>query len=91
MKREYSPNLLASSWFYFSIRQICCIIFGKKQKLTVKDEKDDTVRNTQSKFDRETIAVLLGDKKMKYLKFCNVATTLNHSYKTANDLQIMDN
>jgi hypothetical protein len=54
-------------------------------------KKDDTVRNLlESKFDRETIAVLLGvDKKeiAEILQRCNYSESF---IKTANDLQIMD-
>jgi hypothetical protein len=48
------------------------------------------VRNLlESKFDRETLAVLLGIDKKKYPKYCNAVITLT-LFKTANDLQIMD-
>ena len=54
-------------------------------------KKDDTVRNLlESKFDRETIAVLLGvDKKeiAEILQRCNYSESF---IQTANDLQIMD-
>ena len=54
-------------------------------------KKDDTVRNLlEFKFDRETIAVLLGvDKKeiAEILQRCNYSESF---IKTANDLQIMD-
>ena len=54
-------------------------------------KKDDTVRNLlESKFDRETLAVLLGvDKKeiAEILQRCNYSEAF---IKTANDLQIMD-
>jgi hypothetical protein len=52
-------------------------------------KKDDTVRNLlESKFDRETLAVLLGiDKEIpEILQRCNYSDFI----KTANDLQIMD-
>jgi hypothetical protein len=40
-------------------------------------KKDDTVRNLlESKFDRETLAVLLGIDKKKYPKYCNAVITL---------------
>jgi hypothetical protein len=52
-------------------------------------KKDDTVRNLfESKFDRETLAVLGIDKK-EIPKYCNAVITLTF-IKTANDLQIMD-
>lgn len=68
--------------------------FGKKSvelKRLKKMKKDDTVRNLlESKFDRETLAVLLGvDKKeiAEILQRCNYSEAF---IKTANDLQIMD-
>ena len=68
--------------------------FGKKSvelKLLKKMKKDDTVRNLlESKFDRETLAVLLGvDKKeiAEIMQRCNYSEAF---IKTANDLQIMD-
>ena len=54
-------------------------------------KKDETVRNLlASKFDRETIAVLLGIDKNdipEILGRCNYSESF---IKTANDLQIMD-
>lgn len=54
-------------------------------------KKDDTVRNLlESKFDRETLSVLLGiDKKdiAEILQRCNYSEEF---IRTANDLQIMD-
>ena len=54
-------------------------------------KKDDTVRNLlESKFDRETIAALLGiDKKeiAEILSHCNYSEAF---IATANDLQILD-
>jgi len=68
--------------------------FGKKPtelKRLKAMKKDDTVRNLlESKFDRETIAVLLGvDKKeiAEILQRCNYSESF---IQTANDLQIMD-
>jgi len=68
--------------------------FGKKSvelKRLKKMKKDDTVRNLlESKFDRETLAVLLGvDKKeiAEIMQRCNYSEAF---IKTANDLQIMD-
>jgi len=68
--------------------------FGKKPKELKKlkaMKKDDTVRNLlESKFDRETISVLLGiDKRdiAEILQHCNYSESF---IKTANDLQIMD-
>jgi hypothetical protein len=68
--------------------------FGKKPKelkRLTEMKKDDTVRNLlETKFDRETIAVLLGvDKKeiAEILERCNYSESF---VKTANDLQILD-
>lgn len=68
--------------------------FGKKPKELKKlkaMKKDDTVRTLlESKFDRETISVLLGvDKKeiAEILQRCNYSESF---IQTANDLQIMD-
>lgn len=68
--------------------------FGNKNKELRKlktMKKDDTVRNLlASKFDRETIAVLLGIDKNEIpeiLARCNYSESF---IRTANDLQIMD-
>lgn len=68
--------------------------FGKKPnelKRLKEMKKDDTVRNLlETKFDRETISVLLGiDKKeiAEILARCNYSESF---VKTANDLQILD-
>ena len=68
--------------------------FGNKSKELKKlkeMKKDDTVRNLlASKFDRETLAVLLGvDKKeiAEILTHCNYSESF---IQTANDLQILD-
>lgn len=68
--------------------------FGNKSnelKKLKKMKKDDTVRHLlESKFDRETLGVLLGvDKK----EIAEILTRCNYSeefIRTANDLQIMD-
>lgn len=68
--------------------------FGKKTRelLRLKEmKKDDTVRNLlETKFDRETISVLLGinkDEIAEVLSRCNYSDSF---IKTANDLQILD-
>ncbi len=68
--------------------------FGNKPKelRKLRDmRKDDTVRNLlETKFDRETIAVLLGIDKNdipEILSHCNYSQSF---IETANDLQIMD-
>jgi hypothetical protein len=69
-------------------------LFGKKPAELKKLQalkKDDTVRTMlESKFDRETIAVLLGVNKNdipEILARCNYSESF---VKTANDLQILD-
>lgn len=92
---EYSPNafgrVLGS---IFNPADMLYNFFGKNPKELKKlreMRKDDTVRNLlESKFDRETIAVLLGvDKKeiAEILERCNYSELF---IQTANDLQIMD-
>jgi hypothetical protein len=68
--------------------------FGNKPKELKKLKEmrnDDTVRNLlETKFDRETIAVLLGidkDEIPEILQRCNYSQTF---IETANDLQILD-
>lgn len=68
--------------------------FGKKPrelKRLKEMKKDDTVRNLlETKFDRETICVLLGVNKKEIaeiLERCNYSEAF---VKTANDLQILD-
>ena len=69
-------------------------VFGKKpaeMRRLREMKKDDTVRNAlASKFDRETLAALLGVDKAEIV---NILERCNYSeafIKTANDLQIMD-
>lgn len=69
-------------------------IFGKKpaeMRRLREMKKDDTVRNAlASKFDRETLAALLGvskDEIAEILERCNYSEAF---ITTANDLQIMD-
>ena len=92
---EYSPSafgrVLGS---IFNPADMLYNFFGKKPKelKRIKQmKKDDTVRNLlASKFDRETIAVLLGIEKneiAEILERCNYSESF---VKTANDLQIMD-
>ncbi len=91
----YSPNafgrVLGS---IFNPADMLYNFFGKKPRelRRLKEmKKDDTVRNLlASKFDRETVAVLLGVTKKEIaeiLERCNYSEAF---VKTANDLQIMD-
>jgi len=92
---EYSPN--AFTRVLNSITNPADMLynfFGKKPKELKKLKemrKDDTVRNLlESKFDRETLAVLLGIEKNEIpeiLQHCNYSQSF---IETANDLQIMD-
>jgi len=92
---EYSPNAFGKVMgSIFNPADMLYNFFGKKPKelKRLKEmNKDDTVRNLlESKFDRETISVLLGvDKKeiAEILERCNYSESF---VKTANDLQILD-
>jgi len=92
---EYSPNafgrVLGS---IVNPADMLYNFFGKKPKELKRlreMKKDDTVRNLlESKYDRETLAVLLGIDKSEIaeiLQRCNYSESFA---KTANDLQIMD-
>lgn len=92
---EYSPGafgrVLGS---IFNPADMLYNFFGKKSRELRKlkeMKKDDTVRNLlASKFDRETISVLLGiDKKeiAEIMERCNYSESF---IKSANDLQILD-
>lgn len=92
---EYSPNAFGNILgSMFNPADALYNFFGKKGnqlKRLKQIKKDETVRNLlESKFDRETLATLLGiDKKeiAEILDRCNYSETF---IKTANDLQIMD-
>ena len=92
---ERSPNAMGRVLgSIFNPTDMLYNFFGKKPnelKKLKQMKKDDTVRNLlDSKFDRETLAVLLGvDKK----EIAEILTRCNYSesfIQTANDLQIMD-
>ncbi len=92
---EYSPRAFSRVMnSIFNPADMLYNFFAKKPKelRKLKDmKKDDKVRTLlESKFDRETIAVLLGvDKKeiAEILTHCNYSETF---INTANDLQILD-
>jgi hypothetical protein len=92
---EYSPGAFSKVMnSIFNPADMLYNFFGKKPKelKRLKEmKKDDTVRNLlESKFDRETIAALLGiDKKeiAEILSHCNYSEAF---IATANDLQILD-
>lgn len=92
---EYSPGafkrILSS---VFNPADLLHNTFGKKpteMRRLREMKKDDTVRNVlASKFDRETLAALLGvskDEIVEILERCNYSEAF---ITTANDLQIMD-
>ena len=92
---EYAPNAFGKVLgSIFNPADMLYNLFGSKPKELKKLKemrKDDTVRNLlESKFDRETIAVLLGiDVKdiPEILQRCNYSDSF---IQTANDLQILD-
>lgn len=92
---EYSPNAFGKVMgAIFNPADALYNFFGKKPnelKRLKEMKKDDTVKNLlETKYDRETIAVLLGvDKKeiAEILERCNYSESF---VKTANDLQILD-
>jgi hypothetical protein len=92
---EYSPKAFSRVLnSIFNPADMLYNFFGKKPKelRRLKDmKKDDTVKNLlETKFDRETISILLGiDKKeiAEILQHCNYSESF---IQTANDLQILD-
>jgi hypothetical protein len=92
---EYSPGAFSRVMnSIFNPADMLYNFFGKKPrelKRLKEMKKDDTVRNLlETKFDRETIAALLGiDKKeiAEILQHCNYSEAF---IVTANDLQILD-
>jgi hypothetical protein len=91
MKQVNIPKCIWKSSGSILTLQICCITFWNPKELKKLKEmkKDDTVRNLfESKFDRETLAVLLVSIKEipEILQRCNYSDLL----LKPNDLQIMD-
>jgi len=92
---EYSPNAFGKVLgSIFNPADVLYGFFGKngrELKKLKEMRKDDTVRNLlESKYDRETISVLLGiskDEIPDILQRCNYSDSF---IQTANDLQIMD-
>ncbi|WP_428231533.1 carboxypeptidase-like regulatory domain-containing protein [Flavobacterium sp.] len=92
---EYSPNAFGKVLgSIFNPADVLYGFFGKNAKELKKLKemrKDDTVRNLlESKYDRETVSVLLGiskDEIPEILQRCNYSESFIQS---ANDLQIMD-
>ncbi|WP_395066393.1 carboxypeptidase-like regulatory domain-containing protein [Flavobacterium sp.] len=92
---EYSPRAFSRVInSIFNPADMLYNFFGKKSKelRRLKEmKKDDTVKNLlETKFDRETISILLGiDKKeiAEILQHCSYSEAF---IQTANDLQILD-
>lgn len=92
---EYSPNAFGRViGSIFNPADALYNFFGKKPrelKRLKEIRKDDTVRNLlESKYDRETVSVLLGIDKNdipEILQRCNYSELF---VKTANDLQVLD-
>lgn len=92
---EFSPNAFGKViGSIFNPADALYNFFGKKPmelKRLKEMKKDDTVRNLlETKYDRETISVLLGiDKKeiAEILERCNYSESF---VQTANDLQLLD-
>ena len=92
---EYAPNAFGKVLgSIFNPADMLYNFFGKngKELKKLKDmKKDDTIRNLlESKYDRETLAVLLGiskDEIPDILQRCNYSDSFIQS---ANDLQILD-
>ncbi|WP_264551594.1 carboxypeptidase-like regulatory domain-containing protein [Flavobacterium sp. N2038] len=92
---EYSPNAFGKVLgSIFNPADMLYNFFGKsgKELKKLKDmKKDDTIRNLlETKYDRETLAVLLGITKEEIpeiLQRCNYSDSF---IQTANDLQILD-
>jgi hypothetical protein len=92
---EYSPNAFGRVMgSIFNPADMLYNFFGKRSKelgRLKKAKKDDTVRNLlESKYDRETVALMLGVDKNdipEILQRCNYSEAF---VKTANDLQVLD-
>lgn len=92
---EYSPNAFGKVMgSIFNPADMLYNFFGKKPtelKRLKEMKKDDTVRNLlESKYDRETIAVLLGIDKREIAEILERCSYSESFVKTANDLQILD-
>ena len=92
---EYSPNAFGNVLgSIFNPADMLYNFFGKKPKQLKRlreMKKDDTVRNLlESKYDRETLAALLGIDKNEIAEILQRCSYSDSFVKTANDLQIMD-
>ena len=92
---EYSPNAFGKVLgSIFNPADMLYNFFGKngKELKKLKDmKKDDTIRNLlETKYDRETIAVLLGISKDEIPDILQRCSYSDAFIQTANDLQILD-
>ena len=92
---EYSPNAFGKVLgSIFNPADMLYNFFGKngKELKKLKDmKKDDTIRNLlETKYDRETIAVLLGISKDEIPEILQRCSYSDAFIQTANDLQILD-
>lgn len=92
---EYSPNAFGKVLgSIFNPADMLYNFFGKNGKELKKLKQmrqDDTVRNLlESKYDRETVSVLLGVSKDEIPEILQRCSYSDAFIQTANDLQIMD-
>ena len=92
---EYSPNAFGKVLgSIFNPADMLYNFFGKSGKELKKlkgMKKDDTIRNLlETKYDRETIAVLLGISKDEIPEIMHRCNYSDAFIQTANDLQILD-
>ncbi|MWB96660.1 carboxypeptidase-like regulatory domain-containing protein [Flavobacterium sp. GA093] len=92
---EYAPNAFGKVLgSIFNPADMLYNFFGKNAKELKKLKemrKDDTVRNLlETKYDRETVAVLLGITKEEIPEIMQRCNYSDSFIQTANDLQIMD-
>lgn len=92
---EYSPNAFGKVLgSIFNPADMLYNFFGKKGRELKKLKemrKDDTVRNLlETKYDRETVSVLLGVSKDEIPQILERCSYSQAFIQTANDLQIMD-
>nr|WP_294926269.1 carboxypeptidase-like regulatory domain-containing protein [uncultured Flavobacterium sp.] len=92
---EYSPNAFGKVLgSIFNPADMLYNFFGKNAKELKKLKqmrKDDTVRNLlESKYDRETVSVLLGISKDEIPEILHRCSYSDAFIQEANDLQIMD-
>ncbi|GAA3770875.1 carboxypeptidase-like regulatory domain-containing protein [Flavobacterium ginsengiterrae] len=92
---EYSPNAFGKVLgSIFNPADMLYNFFGKNSRelKKLKDmKKDDTIRNLlETKYDRETIAVLLGISKDEIPEIMHRCNYSDAFIQSANDLQILD-